>query len=144
MALRFQQDGVSFRYPENWRLERETTADGWTATVQSPDTAFVVVSCDHSMPTAEEMAEAALEALRAEYPSLEAMPCIETLAGQMAVGHDVRFFSLDLTNTCWTRCLHTDDGTLLVMCQTNDLEMEKNEPVLRAICASLTVTAEER
>jgi hypothetical protein len=28
---------------------------------------------------------------------------------------------------------------VVVMCQVNDLEVEKNEPVLRAICASLEV-----
>ena len=55
----------------------------------------------------------------------------------MAVGHDIQFFSLDLTNTCWTRSFYSARGTVLVMCQTSDLELEKNEPVLRAICASL-------
>ena len=33
----------------------------------------------------------------------------------MAVGHDINFFSLDLTNTCWTRSLYGDRGTLLVL-----------------------------
>ena len=30
-------------------------------------------------------------------------------------------------------------GTVLVLCQVNDLEQETNEPVLRAMCASLKV-----
>ena len=34
----------------------------------------------------------------------------------------------------------TADATMLVMWQANDSELETNEPVLRAICASLTVT----
>jgi hypothetical protein len=58
------------------------------------------------------------------------------------VGHDIRFFSLDLTNTCWTRSFYSARGTVLVLCQTNDLELETNEPVLRAICASLEVDDE--
>ena len=57
----------------------------------------------------------------------------------MAVGHDIHFFSFDLTNTCWTRSLYSDAGTLLVMCQANDLELEDYEPVMRAICSSLQV-----
>ena len=60
----------------------------------------------------------------------------------MAVGHDIQFFSLDLTNTCWTRSIDSAIGTLLVLCQSNDLELEEYEPVLRAICASLTVEEE--
>ena len=89
------------------------------------------------LPTPNELADTALDALREDYPDLEADEQVDTLAGQMAVGHDIRFFSLDLTNTCWTRSFYSARGTVLVMCQTSDLELEKNEPVLRAICASL-------
>jgi hypothetical protein len=135
----FEQEGLSFAYPENWSLEEEETDEGWTVSVQSPGTAFLTVSCDSRMPTAEEMAEAALGAMREEYPSLEAESAVDTLAGQPAVGHDMRFFSFDLTNTCWTRSFYSDAGTVLVLCQTSDLEEEKYEPVLRAICASLKV-----
>ena len=133
----FHQDGLTFRYPFNWSLDREDMEGGWTVLVQSPGTAFVVVSFDPNLPTTEEMVEVALEALRADYPDLESEPRVETLAGQMAVGHDVRFFSLDLTNTAWLRCFYTDAGTVLVLCQSSDLDLEQNEPVLRAVCASL-------
>jgi hypothetical protein len=135
----FHEDGIAFQYPESWRLDREPMDNGWTVLVQSPQTAFVVVSFDPNLPTTEEMAATALEALREDYPELDAEPAVETLAGQMAVGHDVRFFSLDLTNTCWTRSFYSDAGTVLVLCQSNDLELEQNEPVLRAICASMRV-----
>jgi hypothetical protein len=135
----FHEDGITFRYPENWRLDREPMDNGWTVQVQSPDTAFLVVSFDPDLPTPEEMAQTALEALREEYPELESDPHVDTLAGQMAIGHDVRFFSLDLTNTCWIRSFYSDAGTVLVMCQSNDLDLEQNEPILRAICASMRV-----
>jgi hypothetical protein len=135
----FREDGITFRYPENWRLDREPMDNGWTVQVQSPDTAFLVVSFDPDLPTTEEMAQTALEALQEEYPELESEPHVDTLAGQMAIGHDVRFFSLDLTNTCWIRSFYGDTGTVLVMCQSNDLDLEQNEPILRAICASMRV-----
>jgi hypothetical protein len=61
------------------------------------------------------------------------------MAGQPAIGHDIRFTSLDLTNTCWTRSFYAGAGTVLVMCQLNDLDLEAYEQVLRAICASLQV-----
>ena len=121
MAEQFKEGGIRFQYPENWRLEREDNDSGWTVSLQSPDTAFLMVC------------------LREEYPDLEAEDCVDSLAGQPAVGHDIRFFSFDLTNTCWTRSIYGDTGTLLVLCQANDLELEQHEPVLRAICASLKV-----
>jgi hypothetical protein len=139
MTKLFHEDGISFRYPENWTLELEKGDGGWAASVQSPDTAFLVLSCDERMPDAEEVAEAALEALQEDYPSLEAEPRVESLAGRMAIGHDIHFISFDLTNTCWTRCFDTEAGTVLMMCQANDLEMERNGPVLKAICESLAV-----
>jgi hypothetical protein len=142
MTRKFQEEGISFRYPDNWRLEREESESGWTVSLQSPATAFMVVSCDSTMPTTEEVAEATLEALRSEYPGLEADACVDTLAGQMAVGHDVHFFSFDLTNTCWTRSIYSGAGTVLVLCQANDLDLDDYEPVLRAICASLEVEEE--
>lgn len=143
MTRHFAEDGVSFAFPETWRLEREDADSGWTVLLQSPGTAFLTVTLDSSMPSTEDMAASALEALRSEYPGLEAEPRIDSLAGQMAVGHDIEFFSFDLTNTCWTRSLYADAGTLLVLAQTNDLELEEYEPVLRAICTSLRVGEED-
>ncbi len=142
MSKHYQADGISFHYPDDWRLDREESADGWTVLLQSPGTAFLTLTCDGSGASAEEMAATALEALRADYPTLEAQPQIDTLAGQMAIGHDIQFFSLDLTNTCWTRSIDSASGALLVLCQTNDLELEQYGPVLQAICASLTVEEE--
>jgi len=139
MSLTFEEDGIRFQYPENWRLEREDNETGWTVTVQSPDTAFILLSFDADMPEPEQVAQTALEALREEYPNLEADACEETVAGQPAVGHDIQFFSLDLTNTCWTRSFMSARGTVLVMWEVNDLELEATEPVLRAITASLEV-----
>jgi hypothetical protein len=55
----------------------------------------------------------------------------------MAVGHDVEFFSLDLSVTAWTRCFYGLAGTVLVLCQVSGADDEEYEPALRAICASM-------
>jgi hypothetical protein len=142
MPAQFQQDGIRFLYPENWELDRQDNDAGWTVSVQSPGTAFFLISYDAERPEADLMADTALEALRSEYPSLESDAAVESLAGQPAVGHDVQFFSLDLTNTCWLRSFYTGSGTVLVMWQANDLELDRMGPVLRAICASIQVDEE--
>jgi hypothetical protein len=139
MPRQFREGSLSFTYPDNWALEREDSDDGWTVSLQSPDTAFVTVSLERDHPDVDYMAGEALNALREVYPELEADEAREFLAGQMAVGHDVDFFSLDLTNTCWTRCFATPDGTVLVLCQVTDFELPLHGPVLKAICASLRV-----
>lgn len=139
MAARFSDSGVSFLYPETWKIERDEIEDGWLVTVQSPATSFMMVCVRHDRPTPEKLAEAALDDLRDSYPELEAEPGATNLAGRLARGYDVRFFLFDLTNTCWLRTFRTPSATVLVLWQVNDLEMETHEPVLRAIGTSLQV-----
>jgi hypothetical protein len=139
MVETYEQEGIRFKYPENWRLEREDNEAGWTVSLQSPQTAFVTIGLYADTLDAEGLAETALAAMREDYPDLEAEDCVDSLAGRPAIGYDIRFFSFDLTNTCWIRSFYCSRGTVVVMCQMNDLELETNEPVLRAICASLEV-----
>jgi hypothetical protein len=37
------------------------------------------------------------------------------------------------------RSFHTNEGTILLLWQATDLELEKLEPVLKAICKSMVV-----
>jgi hypothetical protein len=138
----FDEGGIRFRYPDNWILEREENDAGWTVSVQSPGTAFLMVCLREDTPATDEVADAALSALQEDYPELEYEPCIDSVAGQPAVGHLIRFFSLDLTNTCWTRSFYSSEGTVLVLWQVNDLELEQAEPILKAICSSFEVETE--
>jgi hypothetical protein len=139
MTGQFADGGIRFRYPEDWTLEREDSDTGWTVSLQSPGTAFCMICLRDDMPTPEQLTEAALSTLREDYPDLEADERLENVAGQPAVGHDIRFFSLDLTNTCWTRGFYSSEGTVLLLCQCSDVELDDYEPILRAIVASIQV-----
>jgi hypothetical protein len=141
MPATFEDSGFRFLYPENWQLEREQSEDGWCVSVQSPDTAFLLLSVNEDFAEPEEMLAKTLEALKADYPGLEVEECTDRVAGQPAAGNDIRFFSLDLTNTCCTRSFSTKAGTVLVLWQYNDLEEDRYEKVLRAIVASLQIEA---
>jgi hypothetical protein len=142
MVAEFRADGVSFSYPENWQLSREEEESGWTVTVQGPGSAFALVRLDRELPEPREVAETTLEALRSEYPDLDVESAVDMIGGEMAVGHDVQFFSFDFPVTCWTRSLFGGAGTVLVLCQFSDPEQETAEPVLRALCTSLRVDEE--
>src|SRR5262249_10526700 len=93
MPAIYEQDGIRFQYPEDWALSREENPNGWTVSLQSLATAFLMLTFDGDMPEAELMAETALEAMQAEYAGLESEPVCESIAGQPACGHDMRFFS---------------------------------------------------
>ena len=135
----FDRDGISFRYPENWRVDVEEGDSGWTITLNSPETAFAVISLRPDARDPADLADQTFEAIKAEYKELDAENAIQTIAGQVAIGHDIDFMTVDTATTCRTRCLETPAGPLLVMCQTSEFDRPRNDPVLRAIVASLTV-----
>jgi hypothetical protein len=138
-AMVFEADGIRFQYPENWSLTREEADSGWTVSVQSPETAFFLIAFDKTMPELGAVVETVLHALKADYPDLEAEDALESVAKQPALGHNITFFSLDLTNTCCTRSFYSEMGTILLMWQANDLELERVDPIFRAIRASLRI-----
>jgi hypothetical protein len=145
MIRTFNRSGITFQYPSNWTLEEPEAPDpdaGWALSIQSPDTAFLLVSLNPDAITPGDLAEQTLDALKAEYKDLEAEPIVEQVAGQAAVGYDVDFMTLDTAINCRTRCLETIAGPLLLMTQSSDLDRAECEPVLQAIVASLRVDVE--
>jgi hypothetical protein len=140
----FDRDGISFRYPANWRVETEEgeVEGSWTVTLTSQETAFVLVSLRPDARDQADLADQTLDAIKEEYKELDAEDAVEKLAGQVAIGHDLDFMTLDTSITCRTRCLQTPAGPLLVMCQTSEYDRQQNDPILRAIVASLAVEEE--
>jgi hypothetical protein len=140
----YDDHGIRFEYPGDWELE--VTDDGplTTVAVQSPGgLAFALVTVDDSCPAPAEVADQALEALREEYPVLDAVPALETISGHRAIGHDVEFISLDVTNSCTIRCFRTARRTVLLFGQWSDLESETSEDSLGAVRRSFEETDDD-
>lgn len=137
MSKQFAEDGLSFQYPDNWTLEQERADNGWTLTLQSPGAAFALIQLDRDLPDPRQMVGEALETLRQDYPNLDAESTLESVAGEMALGHDIEFISLDMTNTCWTRSFYGAAGTVFILCQTTDADSDDYEPALTAIVHSM-------
>ena len=143
MIRTFERDGIRFQYPANWVLETDDDAeDGWSVSLQSPETAFLQMSLRPDAASPAELADQTLDALKAEYKELDSQNVVESFAGQPAIGHDFDFLTLDTAITCWTRCIDTPAGPLLVLRQVSEYDRERNEPVLRAICVLLAVEDE--
>ena len=139
MSDTFQRDGVRFNYPPDWQLETEDDGDGWTASLQGPGTAFLVVSYCPGIDDPGELVDAAVEGLQADYPDLDAIDAVDHLAGPPALGADVNFVHFDLTNTCWIRAVPAAEGALLVMAQCTDEELVDQGEALKAIMATMAV-----
>lgn len=139
----YDDHGIRFEYPEEWEVEVTDEDAITTVSLQSPEEAFAFVTVDESCPAPAEVADQALEAMREEYPGLDASPALETIGGHRAVGHDVEFISLDMTNTCAIRCFRTPRRTVLVFGQWSDLDADVNEPLIQGMRQTLTETDRE-
>lgn len=137
MITTFNRSGIQFQYPANWSLDLEEDGDSWTATVQSNELAFLLVSYRPDADDPAELADEALSAIREEYKELDAENAVESFNGRPAIGHNIDFLTVDMSITCRTRAFDTPTGPVLVMCQFGEYDRDKNEPVLDAVCASM-------
>jgi hypothetical protein len=137
-ALVYEDHGVHFAYPSSWSLEVSDEGPVTTVDLQHPSgTAFVLVRTDESRPDPADLADQALEAMREEYPDLDAFPAMETLDQHRAIGHDVEFFALDITNTASIRSFRSPRRTVLVFGQWSDLGDDDLGEVVRGVFRSL-------
>ncbi len=143
MPSEFRDSGLHFQYPENWKLLRDEIDNGWILELQSPETAFLMICLRTDHPPCAELLEQSIADMRSDYPELDAEIAIARIADHDATGYDVRFFSLDLTNSCFMRCFACRAGTVLVLWQLADLDADRLEPVLSAIIASLHIDGHE-
>jgi hypothetical protein len=90
----------------------------------------------------EELVEQAVATMSEEYRDLDSSPVREFIADCPAVGRDINFFSLDLTNTCWVRAFSAGRRTVLIFAQTSDLDLESSEPAFQELCSTLELTGD--
>ena len=137
----YDDHGIRFEYPGDWELEVTDDGpriDGRGAVARRPG--LRPGDGGRGPPGPAELADEALAALNEEYPTLDAFPALETIDGHKAVGHDVEFISLDLTNACAIRCFRTPRRTVFVLAQWSDLEGDEAEASLKAVRRSLEET----
>ncbi len=143
MITIYADHGIQFQYPDDWEVEEVDDGHLTTITVNATDgVAFALLTIDTDRPSPVEMANLALQAMRDEYPALDADAVRETIGGHPAVGHDVEFLSLDLTNACAIRAFRTASRSVLIFCQWSDVEDPEIADLLTALRRSVTETDE--
>jgi hypothetical protein len=141
MMSTYEDHGVRFEYPSDWSLEVTEHGPVVTVAVQEPDgLGFALITTDKSRPDPEDVAEAALEAMREEYPDLDAAPAMETINEHCATGHDVEFFAMDMANAASIRCFRTPHRTFLAFGQWSDLGEEDLPDRIRSVLHSIEET----
>lgn len=138
MPTTFDNLGISFQYPDNWQLDEAEVRAGQSAvTVFSPGGAFWSVAIHSSSTDPERTVQAAMNALRREYDSLEAEEISQTINGHALHGFDLNFFCLDLTNTATIRSTKVNGVTYTIYCQAEDREYATIQRVFEAMTLTL-------
>lgn len=137
----YDEQGLRFEYPPDWVLEETEDGPVRTVAVQAPDgLGFAVIQTDDSRPDPAEVADAALQAMRDDYPELDAQPVLETISDHAATGHDLEFAALDMTNAASIRCFRTPRRTILVLGQWSDMGDAELPEQIREVLRSIEET----
>jgi hypothetical protein len=138
MNKTFENHGLRFEYPSGWELEENDHGEVMTVAVQDPGgLGFALITSDESCPDPADVADAALEAMREEYPDLDAEPAMETINDHCATGHNVEFFALDMTNGASIRCFRTPSRTVLAFGQWSDVGEADLPDLIRGVFQSI-------
>ena len=138
MPAEYNKLGISFQYPENWKLDEDDALAGRkSVTVFSPGGAFWTVSVAPTNTDPVELATAAVDAMKEEYEELEAEETRQTIAGRETIGYDLNFYCLDLISSARVRCLSTSRATYAFFCQAEDREFDRIYDVFLAMTTSV-------
>lgn len=134
----YDKMGIRFLYPDNWILDEDEAVQGNSSvTVQSPGGAFWSITLHPENTDPAKLASTALAALKTEYGESEAEPAVDQIGAQEIRGYDLHFFYLDFVNTAWIRAFRMPGATALMLCQSEDRELEVVGPVFNAMTTSL-------
>jgi hypothetical protein len=137
----FANHGVRFKHPPDWEVTEQAKPGEMSITVSSPRTAFWTLTMFYDRPEPQEIIDTVLAAFHEEYDEMDDYPARARLCNHKTIARDIEFVCLELLNSAWARCFSTEDYTVLVLYQTNDLDLEETLPVMEAITKSLTCEA---
>lgn len=137
MPAVFQKHGVRFEYPTDWSVTEDATATEVCITVSNDTASFWSLTLFFDRPSAEDVAETVVRAFEDEYESVDVYPTNAEVGSVPAVGADLEFLALDLTNSAYVRVCRTARFTAVVLYQGTDHELACGLPELEAISSTI-------
>lgn len=138
MTAKYDRDGITFQYPENWKLEEDPlTGIPRTISVTSDDGAFWSATIYLQDQPLKQLQHQYIEALEAEYEDAEVDDVEFPLGDETILATDLQFYCLDFL--VHSRLIVTELGrhNVLIAWQAEDRDFDKLEPVFQAMTFSL-------
>ena len=139
MPKEFDEAGVQFLYPENWRMERHPPTDGLACavTLEAPSGALWTLNVEEGLRDTRELADSVKDALHDEYDEVET-EAYRGKWGELDVeGYELHFYVIELVAKAVIEVLQFQNRTYMVMTQAEVRDYEELAPVFQALCTSL-------
>jgi hypothetical protein len=142
MTAKYDRDGITFQYPENWSLEEDPrTGVPRTISVTSDQGAFWSAALYLTDQPLTQLQHQYVEALEEEYEEVEIDDVEFKLGGEEIFATDFQFYCLDFL--VHSRLIVTQIGRLhvLISWQAEDRDFDQLEAVFMAITFSVLQSA---
>ena len=135
----FDDLGLTFDYPDDWTADvvRETRES--SVTLESPGSAFVMVTVIADRPDPGRVLDTAQAALEAEYDDCEVEQPAAEIAGVEADAREIDFTCHDLVSRASLRAFEAGGRTVFVMSQRADIEADEADAAFEAVTGSMRV-----
>lgn len=138
MSATFDNLGIRFLYPENWRLRQQQSGDiPCEISVETPDSGFWSVYVYRDSADPEQLAAKTVETMQSEYEDLEYEAIVEPVDDLEAAGYEMHFYCLDFLITARVLGFRCGGYTFLVMYQAESREFDAQQRVFQAVTVSL-------
>ena len=133
----YSAHGIQFSYPKEWELQEKANGPDVTISVQSPNTAFWMLSLFRDRPEPRDVLETVLNTFEDEYEELDVYKVTAPLCHRPTLARDIDFVCHELLNCAFARVFRTAHQTVLVLYQVYDRELDEEGEILDAMTKSL-------
>lgn len=138
----FDNYDLTFKYPENWEISVDGSAQERTITVESPDSAFLVVTVFDELISPLAVIRQATDAFLEVYEDADLEDSESELLGFPCENTSIDFTSLDLVGQAQLLAFCSHKRTFFILSQRSDIDAETADDVFSAILASLRLPTE--
>jgi hypothetical protein len=138
MTATYDKLGLSFLYPENWRLIDEIDATPHVVTLESPEGSSTWTV--HAYPldvSRDEILKETIATLEQTYEDLEITPIEESIGEFEGQGIEAMFYCLDFLVQAKLLFVEAGDQLLMIWMQAEDREFDQQAIVFQAIAISM-------
>lgn len=134
----YENFGITFLYPENWRITDEQTSQSpFEVALQSPGGGLWILRVYSTLQQPAKLLDEVLQAMQSEYEEVEFDAIEESIDELEVPGYEMNFHFLDFVVTAKAHCFSDGRRTFLVHSQAESQEFAASEPIFRAMMISL-------